>query len=368
MNRINLAKAFSVTRNSMTWGKSSSSKASWSKTIRNNSGPVVFAGILIVCSIAVGCSSDKPKPVSSNNPITQAPVPSTVATSSLLALTPEPAKPAPKRVVKKKPATVTYTDKTYGVSFEYPRKYAIETGDAAKDLLISSPVPMNFVQPGGVALAAVELPETGFANTDVSSAFFNVSVNNTLTADQCVQFSVPEPKLVTPRAQSTETSAQSAPAAPERQGTKLMLGDMELRGTEAVSGEGSRQSDSKYFHLFQNNACYEFELNVTTNASESAAGMKHVDRDRVFTRLEQILATVKVNAVSAPAPQVAASEPASPATAPESATNPAAQSASPEATTSNPAAAPDVTANAPAAKDAPATAATPAAPEASPQK
>ncbi len=55
---------------------------------------------------------------------------------------------------------------------------------------------MNFVQPGGVALAAVELPETNYANTDFSSAFFNVSVHKSLTADQCTEFAVPQPKTV----------------------------------------------------------------------------------------------------------------------------------------------------------------------------
>ena len=87
---------------------------------------------------------------------------------------------------------------------------------------------------------------------------------------------------------------------------------MELRATEAVSGEGTRQSDSKYFHVFQNGACYEFALNVTTVASEEGV-MKHVDRDKVFGRLETILATVKINPVAAPevaaqAPSTTASE------------------------------------------------------------
>ncbi|MFZ1156274.1 MAG: hypothetical protein WAO10_00740, partial [Candidatus Sulfotelmatobacter sp.] len=74
-----------------------------------------------------------------------------------------PAKPAAKKVVRKRPATVTYADQTYGVTFEYPRKYGLETGNAATELVASSPLPMNFVVPGGVALAAVELPETAFA-------------------------------------------------------------------------------------------------------------------------------------------------------------------------------------------------------------
>ena len=305
MTRINALRTIAEAR-SMTWGKKTSA--------------LVFAAVLIVCSVTVGCSSDKPKPVSSNNPIP--------ATQPETAISPMPApavqaaaKPAPKKVVHKKPATANYADKTYGVSFEYPRRYAIETGDAATELLASNPIPMNFVQPGGLALAAVELPQTGFTNTDFSSAFFNVSVNKTLTADQCSEFAVLQAK-VAPQAPSTDTAPATtlvpatAPASSEAQsasGSKLMLGDLELRATEAVSGEGTRQSDSKYFHVFQNGACYEFGLNVTTVASEDGV-TKHVDRDRVFDRLEKILATVKINPIAAP--EVTAEAPAQTPTPP----------------------------------------------------
>ncbi|MGD1079168.1 MAG: hypothetical protein ABR881_12670 [Candidatus Sulfotelmatobacter sp.] len=299
MTRINAFRTIAETR-SMTWGK--------------NTSALIFAAVLIVCSVTVGCSSDKPKPATATNqiPVTQPP--------SQLSPVPAPAlqaenRPAPKKVVHKKPATVNYADKTYGLTFEYPRRYAIETGSAATDLLASNPIPMNFVQPGGVALAAVELPETSFANTDFSSAFFNVSVHKTLTADQCSEFAVPQPKVAT-QAPSTDTGSAVTPVpptappsseAPSASGSRLMLGDLELRATEAVTGEGTRQSDSKYFHVFQNGACYEFALNVTTVASDEGV-MKHVDRDKVFDRLEKILATVKINPITAP--EVTAEAPA----------------------------------------------------------
>jgi len=324
MTRINAVRTISETK-SVAWGK--------------NTGALIFAAVLIVCSVTVGCSSDKPKPVTVSNPI---PVPQT---PSQLAPTPAPVmqaaiKPAPSKVVHKKPATVNYTDKTYGLTFEYPRRYAIETGSAATELLASNPLSMNFVQPGGVALAAVELPETSFANTDFSSAFFNVSVHKSLTADQCTEFAVPQPKVVAPipSTESVSTTEQSQPtssassstqpasaqsaASPEQSSTmkpsndlasKLMVGDLELRATEAVTGEGTRQSDSKYFHVFQNGSCYEFALNVTTDASEDGI-VKHVDRDKVFNRLEQILATVKINPVSTPEVAAEATTPAPTAT------------------------------------------------------
>ncbi len=381
MTRINCFSSASKTavskisesRKSITWGK--------------NAGALLFAALLIVCSLTVGCTSDKPKAVSSNNqiPATQNPRPNTMLSSSTPAPAALPAKPAQKKVVRKRPATVTYADQTYGVTFEYPRKYGLETGNAANELVASSPLPMNFVVPGGVAMAAVELPETAFADTDLSTAYFTVSVNTEGTSAQWGEFAVPQPKevassdatqtaaqpvasesastkSVTPEAASTQTAStqatpvQSVPAQNTAEQTssasttavattsapvtsvpatstavsstptastpassatatstsKLLLGDLELQSAEAVAGEGNRQSDTKYFHIFQNGGCYEFALNVTTMAHETEGAMKHVDRDKVFNRLAAIMATVKINPEAAP--EVTASAPATPAT------------------------------------------------------
>src|SRR5579859_764814 len=329
MTRINALRNTVASRDSVVWGKNINAKNIATAAL-GNINALAFAAVLIVCSLAVGCSSDKPKPVSSND---QVPVAQPQPQSAPAPVMQAESNPAPKKIVHRKPATVNYADKTYGVTFEYPRRYAIETGTAAADLLMGNPIPMNFVQPGGVALAAVELPETNYVNTDFSSAFFNVSVNKTLTADQCSEFAVPQPKTVTPVTPAPETtvaatdstpkqesaptsdsqaSAQPAPSTEQAakssdSNSKLLLGDLELRATEAVSGQGTRQSDSKYFHVYQNGACYEFALNVTTDASEEGL-VKHVDRDKVFSRLEQILATVKIAPLTVP--EVAAETPA----------------------------------------------------------
>jgi hypothetical protein len=337
MTHFNFANKFASTRSSIVESKSASA--------------FLFAALLIVCSVAVGCSSEKPQPVSVNQPPATNPAPLAMSTPPVAA---EPAKPAPKKAVRKRPPTITYADKTYGVSFDYPRKYAIETGNAAGELIATSPLPMNFVQPGGTALAAVELPETSFPATDYSSAFFNVSVNKSLTAEQCEQFSVPQSKPSDP---SVQTMPQSA---------KLMIGDMELYGAEAVAGDGPRQSDSKYFHIFQNGACYEFALNMTTNAAEIEAGMKHVDRDKVFDRLAKILSTVKINEVAAP--EVTASAPAMPAASEQSAPTVPAASETPVPAAPAPPSAP-TTPESPSDTTAstPSTPVAPSAPETSPQ-
>jgi hypothetical protein len=185
INRFNAVNRSAGTHNSIAWEK--------------NASALLFAALLVVCSIAVGCSKDKPQPVSTNQiPTTQSSNPA-VSTDLLPASSvPEPAKKAPKKVARKRPSTVTYSDKTYGVSFQYPRNYALETGDAANELIASGLVPMDFTQPGGTALAAVSLPATSFPGTDFESGLFNVSVNKNVSAEDCGKFSVPQPDPKTP--------------------------------------------------------------------------------------------------------------------------------------------------------------------------
>ncbi|MGB2605133.1 MAG: hypothetical protein WBC78_16165 [Candidatus Sulfotelmatobacter sp.] len=278
--------------NSIAWGKIN---------LGTTASPLVFAAILIVCSVAVGCSREKPKNESANNqsPIVQSTPPAAVSTTSAPATPtiPPAAKPVHRKVVRR-PTTVTYADKTTGVTFQYPRKYLLKTGDAADELISSDPVPMDFVQPGGGAVVAVAIPEGVYPKSDLASAFFDVSVNKSLTAEQCGEFSeakvteeiVSEEK--TNPATPIETTDQSAKPSP-----KLMIGDMELHSMETLATDGTRKEAAKYFHTFENGSCYEFALKVATTSVETDEGGKAVDRDEVFKRLAKILATVKIDPV-----------------------------------------------------------------------
>jgi hypothetical protein len=139
-----------------------------------------------------------------------------------------------------------------------------------------------------------------YPNGDLAAAFFDVSVNKTLTAEQCGEFSDAKPAA---------PSDSSAP--PTVRPSKLMIGDMELLSSETVANQGTREEAAKYYHVFENGACYEFALKVATTGVESEGG-RHVDNKEVFQRLEKILATVKITT----APEVTASAPAAAAAAP----------------------------------------------------
>ncbi len=307
MARFNFSSAGKIasTRDSVAWGKNN---------FEQNS-TLVFAALLIVCSLAVGCSSEKPKnqSASSQPAIAQNTLPAPIAAPTTPVVTLAEAKPVHKKAVRRAPVTVKYVDKTSGVSFQYPRKYALKTGESANELVSEASVPMNFAQPGGVAVAAVAIPEGAYPKSDLVAAWFDVSVNKSLTAEQCGEFSggtsVPAPATTVDGA---TTAAATTPAAPTpKPDSKLMIGDMELQSLETLASVGTGKEASKYYHVFENGACYELALKVATTG-ESDEGGKPVNREEVFKRLEKILATVKIDGVSAP--EVTASAPAAPVT------------------------------------------------------
>ncbi len=298
----------------------------------NHAGVLVFAGLLIVCSLAVGCSSEKPKQISSNqipmnapiSPMPAAPVTPTPDTQAL-------PKPVQKRPVRHVPATVKYVDNDSGVSFRYPRKYVLKTGDAADELVSSNLAVMDFTQPGGVVTAAVEIPEGAYPKTDMVSAMFDVSVNKSLTSEQCADFSAIQPASSTkadsqeasPAAQTPTDGAQSSAASTQAPTAstptpKLILSDMELTSTDTTASADSRKEESKYYHVFENGACYEFALKVATTGVEPDEGGKPVDREEIFKKLEGILATVKISPVKTIAAETEKQTASAPVAAPTS--------------------------------------------------
>jgi hypothetical protein len=246
----------------------------------------VAASLLIITGLAtVGCSKSKEptRVASSSSSDLSGSMPSGASTTGS-ASTPALAEKVPvKKVLKKRPSTVTYKDVASGVSFQYPRKYVLKTGEGAK-LQWSGlgPVPMNFVDGGGVAIAAVEMPRGAYPGTDFASAFFNISVNRTLSADACSKFSL-----------SDASHPDEAATA-----TKVKVGDKELDQVQAFGGEAIKQADAKYYHLYENGACYEFALGLSTAGYGVEEGIEPVDRAQVFSKLEKILATVKLQPVS----------------------------------------------------------------------
>jgi hypothetical protein len=212
-----------------------------------------------------------------------------------------------KKKTIKRASTATYKNSTYGISFRYPKTYTMLVPDAnIKDSAWPDPVTMNFAEPGGETLTTLVLPGTR------ASSYFKTSVNKGLTAEQCSQFAtLPEPAeaAVNPSADGTEASINPPVDADD---DSIVPVKTNVLGVEFAKTESfTDQSEARYYHHFENGACYEFALGV-----EDAPGTtKPVDHLQVFDKLERIMTTVKIK--PAPVPVVATIEPATP-TAPAS--------------------------------------------------
>jgi hypothetical protein len=254
---------------------------------------IAFLGLVVIGFIltTVACSKESKPAVSKQETRSLIPAPTAPPiTPAQVAMQPAVKKPMRRHVSK----IVTYADPASGVSFQYPRKYSLKVGEQAKEeWTASTPVVMDFIQPGGLNVVAVEMPKASFPGTDFGAAFFNVSMHKELTEEQCSQFAF-------------KKDAEVRKAEP----SKEKLGAHEFGMVEDKDGNVPQLTDAKYYHLYDSGACYEFVLGLGTAQHETADDLKVVDRDAVFKQLEKILATVKITPVKAPEVTTTSSTPA----------------------------------------------------------
>jgi hypothetical protein len=192
-----------------------------------------------------------------------------------------------KKKTIKRASIATYTNSTYGVSFRYPKTYTMLTPEKdSKETAWPDPVAMNFTEAGGQTLTTLVLPGTR------ASSYFKASVIKNVSADQCSKFaSTPEQSEVSTNPPVDASDDSILPV-------KANILGVEFAKTENVT----EQSEARYYHHFENGACYEFALGV----ADAPGTTKPMDHLQVFDRLERIMTTVKIK--SDPAPVVATSE------------------------------------------------------------
>ena len=289
-------------KEAQTGSKSNSKPSSKQKT-------AMFVGLLAIGIVSGatllalnGCS--KKEPVKSESVPSTQPITSMTPTSpSTLAISdPQlPKKPAKK---VKRSSTVSYVNRTYGVSLRYPRKYSLKTGDDAQlDWPTSGPVQMDFVQPGGVTVAAIELPRNSYPGTDLLSAFLTMSVNRNLSASECEQFAFPKPSSELKTTENNAGEIKSGELKPgdlkpvsEISSAKVKVGALEFNQVE----DGNKDSNARYYHLFQDGACYEFVLGMAKTSPGTVEELATVNSEDVFQKLEKVLATVNIKGPAVP--------------------------------------------------------------------
>jgi len=234
-------------------------------------------GLLLAMS---ACSEQSSKPALagiSSDPSTPTAPASAVTTAQANTAVPVA---AAKKSPRKRPANVTYRDANSGVSFLYPRKFVLTSGDDARPQFAGmGDASMNFVQPGGVTVATVVLPNGSYPGTDFASAFFNVNVNRSVTEQECAHFALADSHNVNGGSMDSQ---------------KVKVGSTDMETTSNFSASPLTQTETQYYHSYENGACYEYVLSLGTAGYGIKDGAEPVNRDVVFAKLEKILATVKI--------------------------------------------------------------------------
>jgi hypothetical protein len=260
----------------------------------------VMSGVFLL--ITNGCSKGASKNTGIESPsaINSATAPPVITQSSTPAAALPVVTPKPAKKVQRKAPMATYMDPAYGVSFRYPKSYILKKGDdlnkgdQKSEVMSAGTVQNDFTQPGGVNVARIELPRSSYPGTDFTSGFFSVSVNSSLTKEQCEQFAFP-------KSEHPENQPGSV--------SKVKIAGVDYVMVEDFGSSEKKEPHLKYFHHFENGNCYEYGLGVGT-VDDSVAGLKPVNRSLVFGRLEQMLASVKLQPVAVP--EVAKDVPAHP--------------------------------------------------------
>ncbi|PYV53424.1 MAG: hypothetical protein DMG91_17140 [Acidobacteria bacterium] len=255
--------------------QSASSKSgrimSW---LRRHLPEVVAASTMAAFAlIVISCSSKQEKPATA-----EISAPEVAASTPEASATPV-ATPTPKKVKKHRPTTATYVNSDYGISVTYPRKYTVNFGDDAQAIWPGlGPVASGFGNSTGATVATIELPGNMYRDTDFATGFLKISVNKQVGREQCEQFAM----------EKADDAVQSA---------AVKVGANDFHEVETTVAENLKQGNARYYHAFENDACYEFAIAVETSRDGADDSTPQVDRTDVFRKLERVLATVRIKPI-----------------------------------------------------------------------
>ncbi len=268
-------------------------------SITNQTVGALGALAMFAVVIVIGSCSRSSKPAAAQQPVQPAAPVSVPAVA-----VPAPAPVVAKSKTKTRRAPIlAYVNREYGVAFNFPRQYVLKSGVKAQSSWGElAPFEMDFAQPGGITLAAVEIPRSSYPGTDFKSALVNVSVNPGLSEESCTQFASAS---ADPKADSSIEDAKSGSPKLVKIGG-IEFSEVENSTAATTKPAMTNQTDTRYYHAFNNGSCYEFAMGVGTEGDGSVEAAKAVDRAAVFGKLEKILASAKLQAVSVPKTETAA--------------------------------------------------------------
>lgn len=176
----------------------------------------------------------------------------------------------------------TYTNSSYGISFQYPGNFGLREGKLPRDdtgLGYLGRIPMGFQEPGGVRVATLENPDA-YPGTPYVNSFFTVSVNRFEAQDECGHFQL---------------------GPPYRGVTPITISGIRFAGVEGGGAAGGHSLESDYYHGFSSGICYELGYGVATAGWVTPVSGLHAFPPEVFEFLKKILISTRIRPPREPA-------------------------------------------------------------------
>lgn len=169
----------------------------------------------------------------------------------------------------------TYSNPEEGISFRYPRYYALEEGDVEEhSYFLTRQEELDVEQPGARLVATLLIPEDGYPNTTFEHGSLQLLAQDAGTPENCRELSKNEDATALPRS--------------------LTLHDEIFRGTELKYETGGIQVFVRDYVGFSGGTCYEFHLVVAVRAQVDPNGTdKPADEPRIMRQLEKIVGSVQ---------------------------------------------------------------------------
>jgi hypothetical protein len=236
---------------------------------------ILFLGLIASGVGLAGCSSKAALPAR------RAPEPTG---PRLTAPTKQPERAA--KPAARESALSIYSNPEYGVSFRYPRNFALEeAGDlnenAPEDVSgARTPEQLAQEEPGALLLATVVVPDDAYPNTTFAGGSLQLAVNRYLTAGSCRR------ELISRLGDSNG-----------RTGTATVQG-VEFTWADTEEGDGSTEFFERDYAGFANGTCYEFFLRIGVGTSDDADGTRPPDEKKILAHLEKVVSSLQFESKS----------------------------------------------------------------------
>jgi hypothetical protein len=178
-----------------------------------------------------------------------------------------PVKPAAREL-----AFSTYSNPEYGVSFHYPRNFALEEGPTEDRAGIRNQEELESEEPGSVLVATVVVPDDAYPNTAFAGGSLQFAVNR-YSAGSC-------------RASLLSRLGDSN----ARSGAATIQG-VEFAWADNNEGDGSTEFFERDYAGFVNGTCYEFFLRVGVAADTD--GERPPDEKKILGHMAKIVASLQ---------------------------------------------------------------------------